>query len=394
MNRKKPKSKFSLALAFLFVGTSCVNVRDPDAGGPNTDDGLSVQAGSDSSTVFEGGSVNLTAAAQGGAGSITFRWDQNSGTATTFAAPDSPATPVGPLTQPGHYVFRVTVSDASGAHDSDFVAVEVLPAVTVAAPVFAIIGAPVTIAANLSADIEAASVLWEVTSGTATLGDVSSATTTLTTTRGETVKIRLTVSFASQDQPAATREIAIVSVPDLHPRVRLETNKGDFVIELDGENTPNHMTNFLRYVDEGFYEGLLFHRNACTENQTTGECDPFVLQGGGFRRENGDLVAVDPTHDPIPAENASSPSNGELYTVALALRGGSTASGAAQFFINLSEENSFLDEEGFTVFGRVVEGTDVVDALAETDRVESTVIPGEISLPAEDIVIERIVRVE
>jgi cyclophilin family peptidyl-prolyl cis-trans isomerase len=153
------------------------------------------------------------------------------------------------------------------------------------------------------------------------------------------------------------------------------------------------MVNFLRYVDEGFYEGLLFHRNACTPNPDTDECDAFVIQGGGFRRDGEDIVAVDPTHDPIESETESSASNGELYTVALALRGGSTATGAVQFFINLSE-NDFLDESGFTVFGRVVEGTGVVDALAATDRVASPVIPGEESLPAEDIVIERIIRAD
>ena len=119
-----------------------------------------------------------------------------------------------------------------------------------------------------------------------------------------------------------------------------------------------------------------------------------MLQGGGFRRTGTELEEVDPTHPTIEQENQSSRSNGVLYTVALALRGGNPNSGAAQFFINLDEDNDFLDEAGFTAFALVVEGRETVDALAATDRVESPIIPGEESLPAEDIVIESMARVD
>ena len=379
-----------LALAVL----SCIEVRDPNVEGPGDAGDMVVIAQADPVTEFEGGAVTLSASVEGGAEPLTYRWDQNGGPTVAIENATSVEAGVAALTEPGRYTFRVTVTDADGGHDSDFVAVEVLSAVTIDSPAFAIVGEPVTLTANVAADSATPTFLWEVASGTATLGNPATASPTFTAQRGETVKVRLTVSFGNDNQSAATRELDIVAVADLAPRVRVETNLGGFVIELDGENTPRHMVNFLRYVDEGFYDGLLFHRNACNEDQATGVCEPFVLQGGGFRRIGDELEAVDPTHEPIEKENETSRSNGELYTVALALRGDSTASGATQFFLNLDEDNEFLDDAGFTAFGKVVEGTAVVDEIAANERVESTIIPGEVSLPAEDIVIERITRTE
>lgn len=375
----------------LFGVASCVEIRDPDASAPDDPGPFSVTGLANPSTVFEGGSATISATATNGSPPVNYRWDLNSGGVAAIADPQSPVTTVSGLTDPGRYVFRVTASDAAGHHVFDYVDVEVTSAVSVEGPDFAIVNQPARLVAEVRDDAPDVSYLWEVVLGSATLDAPAAAETNLLATVGETVKVRLTVSFSGDTQAGARRELDIVVVPNLTPRVRVETNMGDFVIELDGENTPRHMVNFLKYVDEGFYEGLLFHRNACTENRDTGECEPFVIQGGGFRREGEQLVAVDPTHPAIEPENETSASNGGLYTVSLALRGGSTASGAAQFFINL-DENDFLDESGFTVFGRVVEGTDVVDALAATDRVPSPIIPGEVSLPAEDIVIQRILR--
>ncbi len=391
----RPPIRYKIALSSaLFLAASCIDVRDPDTMGPGNTESLAVTAQADPGTTFEGGATSLLANVESGQAPFTYRWDQNGGPPVTLENATAEEARVATLLEPGRYDFRVTVTDADGLRGSDFATVEVLAAVTVESPLFAIIGEPVTLEAQLTSDTESATFLWEIVEGAATLDNAAAATTTLTATQGETINVRLTVNFPGDEQSAATRNLDIVAVPDLTPRVRVETNLGDFVIELDGVNTSRHMVNFLRYVDEGFYEGLLFHRNACNENQATGECEPFVLQGGGFRRVGDDLVAVDPTHEAIAPENETSASNGELYTVALALRGGSSGSGAVQFFINLDEDNDFLDEAGFTVFGRVVEGTDVVDAIAATDRIPSTVIPGEESLPAEDIVIERILRVE
>jgi peptidyl-prolyl cis-trans isomerase A (cyclophilin A) len=124
-----------------------------------------------------------------------------------------------------------------------------------------------------------------------------------------------------------------------------------------------------------------------------GRCEePFVLQGGGFKRIDGDLEAVETPRDPVPSEADNGLSNSAVYSVALALAGGDADSGTTQFFINL-KDNSHLDEQDFTVFGIVVDGLDVVDTIVDTERTASPVIPGEVSLPLEDVIMERITRV-
>jgi len=160
---------------------------------------------------------------------------------------------------------------------------------------------------------------------------------------------------------------------------------------LEADLAAGHTENFLRYVDEAFYDGVLFHRNACTENDDTGECDPFVLQGGGYERVDGELELKEPTHPTIASEADNGLSNAELYSVALALSNNNPASGRVQFFINL-DDNSFLDDLSFTVFGRVVAGRDVVDAIVAMPRTDSPIITGEVSLPAEDVIMTRVHR--
>lgn len=208
---------------------------------------------------------------------------------------------------------------------------------------------------------------------------------------------RYTFRLVVTDQAGRTDE-AFVSVtvegdlPDA-PRVLVETNFGDFAIELDAVAAPLHTENLLGYTDEGFFDGLLFHRNACTEDADTGDCIPFVLQGGGFERIDGMLEPRIPTRAPVPSEAGNGLSSSVVYSVALALAGGDPNSGTSQFFINLGD-NGFLDDQGFTTFGLVVSGRDIVDAIVAMPRTESTILSGELSLPEEDVIIERMSRVE
>jgi cyclophilin family peptidyl-prolyl cis-trans isomerase len=236
--------------------------------------------------------------------------------------------------------------------------------------------------------------LWNVTFGDASLINPASANPTLTTSAPGTVRLRLTTTISSSIGPPVTakREFDIASVVDLTPRVLIETNFGDITIELDGEAAPLHMANILLYVDDGFYAGTLFHRSACSPDAESGECEPFVLQGGGYQRVDGELEAVAVTRDPVPSEPDNGLSNGVLYSVALALNSGDADSGTTQFFINLSEDNSFLDDQEFTVFGQVVNGTTVVDEIAALETVASPIIPGEVSLPVEDVIMVRVTR--
>ena len=135
--------------------------------------------------------------------------------------------------------------------------------------------------------------------------------------------------------------------------VKMTTTKGDLRIELDDEKAPVSVANFLSYVNKGFYDGTIFHR--VIRN--------FMIQGGGF--ESG--MKQKPTDAPIKNEAKNGLKN-EKYSLAMA-RTGDPHSATGQFFINTTN-NGFLnnaeaqDGWGYAVFGKVVEGQDVVDAIA------------------------------
>lgn len=139
--------------------------------------------------------------------------------------------------------------------------------------------------------------------------------------------------------------------------IRLETNKGDIVLALDEEKAPKTVANFLSYIETGFYDGTVFHR----------VIDGFMIQGGGF----DEAMVQKATLDPIENEADNGLKN-EAYTVAMA-RTQDPHSVTAQFFINV-KDNVFLNHSaqnvrgwGYAVFGRVVEGKDVVDAIKSVD---------------------------
>ena len=141
--------------------------------------------------------------------------------------------------------------------------------------------------------------------------------------------------------------------PD-NPRVLMETNDGDVVIELYAEKSPVTVENFLAYVDAGYYDGTVFHRVISN----------FMIQGGGFTTE----MKEKPTRDPIVNESSNKLHN-TRGTLAMA-RTSDPNSATAQFFIN-QRSNLRLDwtpgNEGYAVFGEVVEGMQVVDIIALTE---------------------------
>lgn len=135
--------------------------------------------------------------------------------------------------------------------------------------------------------------------------------------------------------------------------VTLHTNFGDIVIKLNEEKAPKTVANFKKYVEEGFYNGTIFHR----------VIDGFMIQGGGFTE---DFVQKE-TSSPIQNEADNGLSN-KVGTIAMA-RTSDPHSATAQFFINVSD-NSFLNHSaknsqgwGYCVFGEVVEGMDVVNKI-------------------------------
>jgi cyclophilin family peptidyl-prolyl cis-trans isomerase len=155
--------------------------------------------------------------------------------------------------------------------------------------------------------------------------------------------------------------------------VKLETSMGDIVIELNEQVAPVTVKNFLRYVQEGFYDGTIFHR----------VIHGFMIQGGGLTAE----MAEKETREPITNE-ANNGLRNERGTIAMA-RSNNPHSATSQFFINHTG-NMPLDyvanvKPGYAVFGKVTEGMDVVDAIA---KVETTTRAGMADVPVEPVVIK------
>ncbi len=160
--------------------------------------------------------------------------------------------------------------------------------------------------------------------------------------------------------------------PDMNI-IKLETSMGDIVIELDRQAAPVTTANFLQYTAEGFYNGTIFHR----------VIRGFMIQGGGFTA----TVEKKKTHDPIVNEAKNGLSN-VRGTIAMA-RSGDPNSATCQFFIN-HVDNTPLDyakdqNPGYAVFGKVIKGMDVVDAIA---AVKTTARNGMDDVPAEPVIIE------
>jgi len=159
-----------------------------------------------------------------------------------------------------------------------------------------------------------------------------------------------------------------------NPVVIIKTSKGDIKIELDKENAPISVDNFLTYVEDGFYDGTIFHR----------VINNFMVQGGGFTAD----MQQKSTNPQIKNEADNGLKN-ERGTIAMA-RTGVVDSATSQFFINHAD-NTFLDhgikDYGYAVFGKVVDGMDVVDAIAVVQTG-----PGDV--PNEQVVIESIRVVE
>ncbi len=138
-----------------------------------------------------------------------------------------------------------------------------------------------------------------------------------------------------------------------NPRVRFETSKGAFVVELEQPKAPVTVGNFLEYVRSGFFDGTIFHR----------VIPGFMVQGGGFTAD----MQQKPAREPIVNESANGLAN-KRGTIAMA-RTADPNSASSQFFINLVD-NGFLDKAsardgvGYCVFGRVVDGMPVLDAIA------------------------------
>ncbi len=158
--------------------------------------------------------------------------------------------------------------------------------------------------------------------------------------------------------------------------IKLHTNHGVIGLELDAAKAPDTVANFIKYVEDGHYSNTVFHR----------VIDGFMIQGGGF--EPG--MKQKPTREPVQNE-ANNGLKNDKYTIAMA-RTSAPHSASAQFFINVSD-NDFLNHTaptpqgwGYCVFGKVVEGTDVVDKIRKVKTGSKGMHQ---DVPLEDVIIEK-----
>jgi len=167
-----------------------------------------------------------------------------------------------------------------------------------------------------------------------------------------------------------------IAVSAANPQVEIKTNFGNITMELYPDKAPKTVNNFLQYVRDGYYNGTVFHR----------VIPGFMIQGGGFDRS----LKQKPTRQPVENEAANGLKN-EIGTVAMA-RTSDPHSASSQFFINVAN-NSALNYSaptvrgyGYTVFGRVTKGMDVVDKIAATPTGSGGMFPADV--PRETVIIE------
>ncbi len=164
-----------------------------------------------------------------------------------------------------------------------------------------------------------------------------------------------------------------------HPRIEVETSAGDFTLELSTYQAPETVAHFVELVDDGFYDGLVFHR----------VIEGFMIQGGGYTSD------FEEREDDVRLQNESRNSlSNRRGSIAMA-RTSDPHSASSQFYINVAD-NQRLDPQasqgrwGYTVFGFVIEGMDTVDAIATVEKEARAGFP---DAPAENVVIKSMRRV-
>lgn len=169
---------------------------------------------------------------------------------------------------------------------------------------------------------------------------------------------------------------SLVAADDAKPRVLMETNMGSFTLELDSQAAPKTVENFVQYVEDGFYDGTIFHR----------VIKDFMIQGGGFKEG----LDKKPARAPIKNE-ANNGLKNTRGTIAMA-RTTDPHSATAQFFIN-TVDNAFLNYKapningwGYAVFGKVVEGMETVDKIRAVPTKKSK---GYSDVPQKSVIIQK-----
>lgn len=201
--------------------------------------------------------------------------------------------------------------------------------------------------------------------------------------------LALAAGCESENKQAAQTPATAPAPEPAGPRVELLIGRGDedwgkIVLELDEKKAPRTVDNFLRYVKEGYYDGTIFHRMV----------PGFMIQGGGYTAIGQEKTQGQ--HEPIPNESLNGLSN-VRGTISMA-RMDDPHSATSEFFINVADNRRSLDPNppkyGYAVFGRVVEGMDVVDRIVNVETRPNPAMGGEKSQPLDPPVLRkaRVVR--
>ncbi len=283
---------------------------------------------------------------------------------------------VKPITS-GEVRFRLDSTDLNnGDSSSDEYILVVAPITEVPVQAIvenlAVVGEPTTLTA--SGDFFANEDLnfnWRVVSGDASIEGFTTPEPMVTANSIGTAELELTVNGLIENLVrTGSKTVFVTSVIDLSPRVEfIVEDFGTISLDLDGEAAPITVANFLHYIDDGFYDGMVWHR----------VIEDFIIQTGDFVLLDDSPVAVDPEakRDTIPNESPNGRSN-LRGTISMALLPSNPESGTGGVFINLTDNNVFLDDMMHTVFGEVVDdGMAVVDAIAvvETDSGDAPIEP-------------------
>lgn len=200
--------------------------------------------------------------------------------------------------------------------------------------------------------------------------------------RRETRSRIIMIAIAVMMIASVTIAVVLSNAPKENPVAEIVTSKGIIRVELYQDKAPITVANFIRYANEKFYDGTIFHRVMAIPNYSS----DFMIQGGGFTADMNEKA----THSPIKNEAGNGLSN-EIYTIAMA-RTGVVDSATSQFFINVAN-NTFLDHKddtsgyGYAVFGKVLSGFDIVMAIA---RVQTHSVGMYDNVPVDTIEIESI----
>ncbi len=353
-------------------------------------------------TAATGETLTLQATASGGTPPYGYQWDivQVPDDDEAQAIPDGDQAEIQTLPfEVGRYVYRVIVTDAEAftepaGSNVDFVVIEVSEGLTVSIerevdgggyPLPAIAGEPFTLSGPASGG-SGLSYAWTRVEGVdLEFTNPSSEQTEVIAAEPGEVLIRVAVDDAEGRQVSDVISIVVIEGP--RPRVVMTVDSqsegvsGEIIFELFSDLAPRTVENLLAYIDEGFYDGLVWHRVSRNADGSA-----FVVQTGGFRREGDVLVPVEPLFDPVESESDNGLSN-QPGSIAMALSNNDPDSGTSQFFVNLND-NSFLDED-FTVFGQVIAGMDIIDAMSqvETGTAEDDSGGTLTEVPLDDIVI-------